>query len=76
MLEWISLFPPELLQDSPQIQMLKIWGLFFSNRIDTISPLLETLEDTLDKRVLTPIRMLEGLWLLLAKFPPDQVLSG
>lgn len=51
MLEWISLLPPELLQDSPQIQMLKIWGLFFSNRIDTISPLLETLEDTLDKRV-------------------------
>ncbi len=51
MLDWINLLPHAILEDSPQLQMLKIWGLFFSNRIDTIPPLLETLEDTLDRRV-------------------------
>ncbi|MDO3722358.1 LuxR C-terminal-related transcriptional regulator [Marinobacter sp. chi1] len=50
-LGWIDALPVDLFQDSPQLQMLKIWGLFFANRVDTLEPLLTTLEDLLDKRV-------------------------
>ncbi|PIE38933.1 MAG: helix-turn-helix transcriptional regulator [Gammaproteobacteria bacterium] len=48
MLEWINLLPADKVAESPQLQMLKIWSLFFSNRLDTIPPLLESLEEMLD----------------------------
>ncbi|MEP2614560.1 LuxR C-terminal-related transcriptional regulator, partial [Marinobacter alexandrii] len=35
----------------PQLQMLRIWGRFFANRLDTLDPLLGSLEDLLDRRV-------------------------
>lgn len=50
-LEWIESLPPERIHDSPQIQMLRCWALFFANRLDTLDPLLTTLEDLLDRRV-------------------------
>ncbi|PIE43061.1 MAG: helix-turn-helix transcriptional regulator [Gammaproteobacteria bacterium] len=50
MLKWINMLPIDQLEQSPQLQMLKIWCLFFSNRLDTIPPLLESLIDTLGHR--------------------------
>ncbi|QSP93726.1 tetratricopeptide repeat protein [Marinobacter salinisoli] len=50
-LDWLDALPQPLVQDSPQIQMLRIWGLFFANRVDTLDPLLTSLEDLLDQRV-------------------------
>ncbi|MCG7199519.1 LuxR C-terminal-related transcriptional regulator [Marinobacter pelagius] len=50
-LDWLGSLPEHLLGDSPQLQMLKIWGLFFANRVDSLEPLLAALEDLLDRRV-------------------------
>lgn len=50
-LDWLSALPEYLLSESPQLQMLKIWGLFFANRVDSLEPLLAALEDLLDRRV-------------------------
>jgi len=50
-LDWLDALPGYLLNDSPQLQMLKIWGLFFANRVDSLEPLLSGLEDLLDRRV-------------------------
>ncbi|MBW4933349.1 LuxR C-terminal-related transcriptional regulator [Marinobacter sp. F4206] len=50
-LDWIESLPDHLVQDSPQLQMLRIWGLFFANRLDALDPLLSALEDLLDRRV-------------------------
>lgn len=50
-LEWLSLLSEEMLDEKPRLLMLKIWALFFGNKIDIIPPLLERLEDILDKRV-------------------------
>ncbi|MGF2734948.1 LuxR C-terminal-related transcriptional regulator [Marinobacter sp. DUT-1] len=50
-LDWLAALPDHLMSESPQLQMLKIWGLFFANRVDSLEPLLVALEDLLDRRV-------------------------
>ncbi|MBW0146385.1 LuxR C-terminal-related transcriptional regulator [Marinobacter arenosus] len=50
-LDWIESLPEHRVEDSPQLQMLRIWGLFFANRLDALAPLLTSLEDLLDRRV-------------------------
>ncbi|KPQ30200.1 MAG: LuxR family transcriptional regulator, maltose regulon positive regulatory protein [Marinobacter excellens HL-55] len=50
-LGWIESLPASRLTDSPQLQMLRIWGLFFANRLDGLDPRLTELEDLLDRRV-------------------------
>lgn len=50
-LNWLDSLPANVLQDSPQLQMLRVWALFFANRVDLLDPLLGDLEDMLDKRV-------------------------
>ena len=50
-LDWLDALPQELITDNPQLQMLRIWGLFFANRVDTLEPLLLALEDLLDRQV-------------------------
>lgn len=50
-LEWLQRLPVELVVDSPQLMMVRIWALFFANRLDRIEPQLAELEDVLDRRV-------------------------
>lgn len=50
-LEWLSFISDETLDEHPRLIMLKVWALFFGNKIETTLPLLERLEDILDKRV-------------------------
>jgi len=50
-LDWLNALPQDLVTDHPQLQMLRIWGLFFANRVDTLEPLLHGLEDLLDRQV-------------------------
>lgn len=50
-LDWLDELPAEMVHDSPQLMMLRVWALFFANRVDVIDPLLTELEDLLDQRV-------------------------
>ena len=50
-LDWLDALPQALVTDNPRLQMLRIWGLFFANRLDSLEPLLVSLEDLLDRRV-------------------------
>ncbi|MGC8119049.1 LuxR C-terminal-related transcriptional regulator [Marinobacter sp. VGCF2001] len=50
-LEWLDAIPAVRMQHSPQLQMLRIWGLFFANRVDGLDPLLLAVEDLLDRQV-------------------------
>jgi LuxR family maltose regulon positive regulatory protein len=50
-LDWIDALPDNELSDNPQLQMLRVWGLFFANRVDALEPLLTSLESILDCRV-------------------------
>jgi LuxR family maltose regulon positive regulatory protein len=50
-LDWINALPDTLLSGHPQLQMLRVWGLFFANRVDALEPLLTSLESTLDCHV-------------------------
>ncbi len=50
-LSWLDSLPTDILQDSPQLLMLRVWALFFANRVDVLDPLLGDLEDMLDKQV-------------------------
>jgi len=50
-LGWLDALPQSFVNDNPQLQMLRIWGLFFANRVDTLEPLLSALEDLLDRQV-------------------------
>ncbi|MFO8142470.1 MAG: LuxR C-terminal-related transcriptional regulator [Marinobacter sp.] len=50
-LHWLDAIPYSWLIDSPQLQMLRIWSLFFANRMDGLEPLLTEVEDLLDRRV-------------------------
>lgn len=50
-LQWLDALPAETVEDSPQLQMLRVWSLFFANRVDVLDPLLSDLEDILDRRV-------------------------
>lgn len=49
-LEWISKVPENLVSRSPRLIMLKIWALYFSNKIEIIPPLLEELETLIDQQ--------------------------
>jgi len=48
---WLQYLPDERTTSNPRLLMLKIWALFFLNRLNHIEPLLEQLEDLLDTRV-------------------------
>src|SRR5690554_3141984 len=50
-LEWLNAIPPERVLESPQLMMLRIWGLYFANRVEGLDPLLTEVEDLLDRRV-------------------------
>lgn len=50
-LEWLNAIPADRVQESPQLMMLRIWGLYFANRVDGLEPLLTEVEDLLDRRV-------------------------
>jgi LuxR family maltose regulon positive regulatory protein len=49
-LEWLGKVPDKLISQSPRAIMLKIWALFFSNKIEVIAPLLEELELLIDQQ--------------------------
>ena len=49
-LNWLRYIPEELFSQSPRIIMVKIWALFFSNKIDIIPPLLDELENLIDQQ--------------------------
>jgi LuxR family maltose regulon positive regulatory protein len=55
-LEWISKLPEELVSQSPRTIMLKIWALYFSNKIEVIPPLLNELEILIDQQRLDNIK--------------------
>ena len=50
-LSWLDSLPHNTLQESPQLLMLRVWALFFANRVDVLDPLLDELEDMLDRQV-------------------------
>ena len=50
-LDWLDALPGAMVTGSVQLQMLRIWGLFFANRLDNLGLLLAELEDLLDQRV-------------------------
>ncbi|MDX1452965.1 MAG: LuxR C-terminal-related transcriptional regulator [Oleiphilaceae bacterium] len=50
MLKWLSLLPESKVESSPRLIMLKIWALFFSNKLDIIPPLLDELENLIDQQ--------------------------
>lgn len=49
-LHWLARVPDSIMSASPRLIMLKIWGLFFSNRLDDIRPLLDALEALIDQQ--------------------------
>jgi len=55
-LHWLSILPDELVGQSPRIIMLKIWALFFSNKIDIIPPLLDEIESLIDNQRLENVQ--------------------
>jgi len=55
MLEWLRKVPENQFSQSPRVIMLKIWALFFSNKIEVIPPLLEELEILIDQQRLLNI---------------------
>lgn len=50
-LNWLESLPVEEVEESAQLQMLRVWGRFFANRLDHLEPLLANIEDLLDRRV-------------------------
>lgn len=46
-LDWLGQLPADELQNSPSLLMLRIWALFFANRVDRIQHELEHLETLL-----------------------------
>nr|WP_227537480.1 LuxR C-terminal-related transcriptional regulator [Marinobacter litoralis] len=50
-LEWLRYLPDEEVQENPQLMMLKVWGLYFANRVDGLEPVLSQVEDLLDRQV-------------------------
>ncbi|SFM54910.1 LuxR family transcriptional regulator, maltose regulon positive regulatory protein [Marinobacter zhejiangensis] len=50
-LEWLQKLPSDILINRPQLLMVRIWGLFFANRLSQIEVQLSDLEDILDRRV-------------------------
>lgn len=54
-LHWLGRIPDRIMSASPRLIMLKIWGLFFSNRLDEIRPSLDSLETLIDQQRLDNI---------------------
>jgi ATP/maltotriose-dependent transcriptional regulator MalT len=50
-LDWLDSLPAATLAESPQLLMLRVWALFFANRVELLDPLLTELEDKLDQQV-------------------------
>ena len=50
-MSWLDNLPESLVEQRPRLMMLRIWALFFSNKLDSLEPLLEQLEKVLDQRV-------------------------
>ncbi|WP_150913308.1 LuxR C-terminal-related transcriptional regulator [Marinobacter halotolerans] len=50
-LDWLDSLPSATLAESPQLLMLRVWALFFANRVELLDPLLNELEDKLDQQV-------------------------
>ncbi len=50
-LEWLETLPAGEIDDNPRLQMLRIWALFFANRVSQIEAQLSHLENLLDRRV-------------------------
>lgn len=50
-LNWLERLPPEQIEESAQLQMLRVWSRFFANRFDHLEPLLANVEDLLQRRV-------------------------
>ena len=46
-LNWLRSLPDAVINQRPHLQMLRIWGLFFANRLASIEELLATLEEVL-----------------------------
>jgi len=55
-LGWISKLPDDLVSQSPRSIMLKIWALYFSNKIEIIPPLLDELEILIDQQRLDNVK--------------------
>ncbi|MDX1588612.1 MAG: LuxR C-terminal-related transcriptional regulator [Oleiphilaceae bacterium] len=45
--QWLDALPPERPDRNPRLLMLRIWALFFSNKLRTIDPLVKQLETLL-----------------------------
>lgn len=45
--QWLDALPSQSLEQNPRLLMLRIWALFFSNKLRTIDPLLTQLETRL-----------------------------
>lgn len=50
-LDWLETLPLDEIEDNPRLLMLRIWALFFANRVSQIETQLSHLEDLLDRRV-------------------------
>jgi len=50
-MSWLDSLPAELVEARPRLLMLRIWALFFSNKLESLEPLLDRLEGILDHRV-------------------------
>ncbi|TVP58177.1 MAG: helix-turn-helix transcriptional regulator [Halomonadaceae bacterium] len=46
--QWLSALPHDSLDTNPRLLMLRIWALFFSNKLRLIDPLLNQLEELLE----------------------------
>ncbi|MFT7185026.1 MAG: LuxR family maltose regulon positive regulatory protein [Pseudohongiellaceae bacterium] len=55
-LEWLSKLPDGFVSQSPRSIMLKIWALYFSNKIEIIPPLLNELEILIDQQRLDNVK--------------------
>lgn len=55
MLQWLGYLPDQTIASSPRLLMLKIWALFFSNKIEIIPPYLDELEALIDRQRLEDI---------------------
>lgn len=49
-LDWLDQLPDSVAYGRPQLLMLRLWALFFANRLNSIEPLLVQLEDLLEKQ--------------------------
>ena len=49
-LQWLKHLPEQAVSGSPRLLMLKVWALFFGNKIEVIPPFLDELEALIDKQ--------------------------